>query len=103
MGAEHAAAGSLMDQLPKLGGSAAAPKVLSENNPIGFLQDRAQKAGQALPMYAYQQRGDSFVCAVRLADVGDRSFKASGGTKAEAKRLAAADAMAFLQVGEHAP
>lgn len=95
IGAEQAAAEALLLTLPT--GQTTSGQTSGTDNPIGALQERCQKAGHPLPTYMVRDAADgTFACTVQAAVIPGLEFSASAPSKADAKRAAAAKAMAHL-------
>lgn len=93
--AEQAAAEALLAILPAP--QAKASTTSAAANPIGALQEAAQKAGLPLPTYTVEDAGDGgFTCTVQTALCPIQTFSAKAPAKADAKRLAASAALAAV-------
>lgn len=96
IGAEHSAAEALLAQLPSEKQPSTASN--SNGNPVGWLQEQCQKAGQPLPAYTIVDNPDgTFTCTVEASVLKGRQFSATAANKAEAKRAAAGAAAAGLR------
>lgn len=95
--AEMLASQDLLEQIAGLGGKPPAPASSTSSNPVGALQEMAQKLKAPMPTYDVQQIREtppSFVCVVTVHAGGLRTFKREGASKQVAKTNAATAALA---------
>ncbi|WP_425953310.1 RNB domain-containing ribonuclease [Ralstonia pseudosolanacearum] len=97
------------DLLAKLGTTsspkaAVAPKTGPAQNPVGTLQEMAQKSKARMPEYAFTQSASqppSFTCTVSTFFAGGtKSFSADSSSKQDAKAAVASLALQWLQEGK---
>ncbi len=100
--AEAVAAGMLLDKVSGLVAAlpTAAPPATAHGNPVGALQEMAQKGGYELPRYDLVQVREVpplFRCTVTTFGPKSRQFTGEGANKQAAKSQAASSAVAALR------
>ena len=99
--AEAVAAGILLDKVSGLvSAQPSAPPVSAASNPVGALQEMAQKGGYQMPAYELVQVRENpphFRCTVTTFGPDSRRFTGDGENKQKAKAQAASAAVSALR------